>query len=121
MNSKMYFTLLFILIAFGCAQQQNESISDLIQPVNIKDGKSVKVVISDLFYVENYDVQFFPNDNFDVAVNKDKGTLEIIPNENFSGLDLLSFSFNNENYELPVKHVLRNKYLFKYRPGGDPK
>jgi glycosidase len=78
-------------------------------------------VISDLFYAESYDVNFLPNNNFDVAVYKNEGTLEITPKENFSGLDLISFNYYDETYELPVKHILRNKYLFKFKPVGDPK
>jgi cyclomaltodextrinase len=121
MNSKIYFTLLFVLVTFGCAQKQKETISDLIKPVNLKDGKSTKVVISDLFYAESYDINFLLNNNFEVATDRKDQTLEITPKKNFSGLDLISFNFNDKTFELPVKHVLRNKYLFKFKPAGDPK
>jgi hypothetical protein len=120
MNSKIYFVLILALASFGCAQQQNESLSDLIEIVNLKAETTTKVVISDLFYAKNYDCEFLHNDYFDVAVNKEEGTLKITPYKNFSGLDLISFNFNNETFELPVKLVRRNKYLFKYKPEGDP-
>jgi len=120
MYSIKYFILFITLVILSCVQQQKETISDLIQPITLKEGRSTKVLLSDLFYEENYDVKFLPNNNFDVTFDDKEQTLEITPAKNFSGLDLISFNIYNKTLELPVKLSLRKKYLFKYKPNGDP-
>ena len=72
MNSNIYFALILALASFGCAQQQKESISDLIKPVNLKQETTTKFVISDLFYAESYDINFLPNNNFEIEQEKDE-------------------------------------------------
>ncbi len=121
MKTKIFLILILTLASFGCSQQQTETISDLIQSLNLKEKITNKVVISDLFYAENYDLKFLPNKNFEVSVNEREGILEITPDKNFSGLDLISFSFYNKTFVLPVKLVRRKKYLFTYKPDGHPK
>ncbi|MEE9449827.1 MAG: alpha-amylase family glycosyl hydrolase, partial [Ignavibacteriaceae bacterium] len=120
MRSKKYFILFIALVTFGCTHQQKDTISELIKPINLKEGTSAKVVLSDLFYAKNYNVKFLPNNNFEVALDEKEQTLEITPKKNFSGLDLISFIIYDETFQLPVKLALKNKYLFKYKPGGNP-
>ncbi|RKY93417.1 MAG: hypothetical protein DRQ01_04795 [Ignavibacteriae bacterium] len=120
MHSTKCLTILIAFVLIGYAQGQKESISDLIYPINLKEGTTTKVVLSDLFYAKNYDVKFLPNNNFKVAVDEKEQTVEITPKDNFSGLDLISFILYGETFELPVKLTLKNKYLFKYKPEGNP-
>jgi glycosidase len=120
MRSKKYFILFIALVTFGCTHQQKDTISELIKPINLKEGTSAKVVLSDLFYAKNYNVKFLPNNNFEVALDEKEQTIEITPKKNFSGLDLISFIIYDETFQLPVKLALKNKYLFKYKPGGNP-
>jgi len=121
MHSAKCLTILIALVLIGCAQGQKESITDLIKSVNLIEGTTTKVVLSDLFYAKNYDVKFLPNNNFEVAIDEKEQTVEITPKTNFSGLDLISFTLYDETFELPVKLAIRNKYLFKYKPAGNPK
>ena len=120
MQSIKYLMLLISLVAIACTQPQNESISDLIKPINLKEGTPTKVFLSDLFYAEDYDIKFIPNNNFELTLDQKEQTIEIIPVKNFSGLDLISFTTNGKTLELPVKLSLRKKYLFKYTPDGNP-
>ena len=39
----------------------------------------------------------------------------------FTGLDVLSFTYENQQYQIPVKLQPRKKYLFTYKPKGKPK
>ncbi len=45
----------------------SQTIQDLIQPVNLSQDQSTKVLISDIFYSDNYNVEFTPSRNVDVS------------------------------------------------------
>ena len=45
----------------------SQTIRDLIQPINLYENQTTKVLISDLFYSEDYSVEFLPNLNVDVG------------------------------------------------------
>ena len=120
MKSEKILTFVLALITFGCAQPQN-TITDLIKPVTLKQGTTTILTLSDLFYADNYDVSFLPNKNFDVKVNDVENTVEITALNNFSGLDLISFDFSGKTYELPVKLELKRNYSFTYKPEESPR
>jgi len=120
MKLKNLFILLIALLSFSCAQQQQSTITDLIKPVNLKEGVTTRLVLSDLFYADNYNVDFLSNTNFSVRVDKKENIVEITPHKNFTGLDLISFNLFNKTFELPVKLGLKKKYLFSYKPKGNP-
>jgi len=117
MQTKYFYSLLLVLLTLSCQQNQQTSI-DLIKPVTLKEGSSTKLHLSDLFYADEYDVSFLPNDNFDVEVNKAENTIVIKALNNFSGLDLVSFSFSGKTFELPVKLIKKKRYSFSYTPEG---
>ncbi|MGB5849160.1 MAG: alpha-amylase family glycosyl hydrolase, partial [Ignavibacteriaceae bacterium] len=117
MDSKKCFILIIALVTFGCSQPQN-TITDLIKPVTLKQGTTTIVTISDLFYADNYDVSFLPNNNFDIEVNKTENFLKIKALNNFSGLNLVSFSLSGNTFELPIKLIRKKKYSFTYTPKG---
>ena len=120
MHRTIYIIISSFIVILGCAQKQKETISDLIKPINLKEGTSTKVLLSDIFYAESFDVKFLPNRNFDVSVDEKEETFKITPKESFSGLELISFSYDDDTLELPVKLELRKEYIFKYKPDGNP-
>jgi glycosidase len=120
MHSKKIFTLFIALVAFSCTKPQNTT-TDLIKPVTLKQGTTTILTLSDLFYTDFYNVSFLPNKNFDVKVNEADNTVEIKALNNFSGLDLISFDFSGKTYELPVKLELKKSYSFTYKPEESPK
>ncbi len=119
MERKHLFILLFVLVTFGCAQQNN-TINDLIKPINLKEETTTKIVLSDIFYAEDYNLKFLPNKNFDVVLDANENRIAITPINNFSGIELISFDLFDQPFELPVKLELRKKYLFRYKPSGNP-
>jgi len=119
MEHKHIFILLFALVTFGCAQQSN-TISDLIKPINLKGETTAKIVLSDIFYAEDYNLKFFPNKNIDVVLDTNLNIIAITPVNNFSGIELISFDLFDKTFELPVKLELREKFLFTYKPKGSP-
>jgi cyclomaltodextrinase / maltogenic alpha-amylase / neopullulanase len=93
-----------------------QTIRDLIQPINLLQDQTTKVMISDIFYSDNYIVEFTASKNVDVSYDNAKMEVSFAPKNNFSGMELISFKLNGEVYQVPVKLVKSPKYLFNYKP-----
>ncbi len=94
----------------------SQTIHDLIQPINLLQDQPTKVLISDIFYSDNYSVEFSSSKN--ITVSYDKSTMEVsfTPKNNFSGMELVSFKLDGEVFQIPVKLTKSKKYLFTYKP-----
>lgn len=93
-----------------------QSIYDLIPPINLYENQTTKFLISDLFYSEDYSVEFLPNKVVDVSYNEALKEISFKPKSIFSGIGLVSFKLNNETYEIPVKLIKSKTYQFTYKP-----
>jgi glycosidase len=113
--------LLLVLLTFSCSQNHNKKIYDIIQPVNLEEGIEKEIVISDLFYAKHYNLIFTPNENLIVEHDSVNNLLKLKARDGFTGLDLLEFTFENQQYYIPFKLQQRKKYLFTYKPKGKPK
>jgi glycosidase len=109
--------LLYILLTLTTATPQ--VISDLIQPVNLQQDETTKVLISDMFYSEDYSIEFLPDTHVYVTFDAKANEIFFTPKNNFSGIGLVSFKLNNEQYEIPIKLIKRKKYLFTYKPNPE--
>ncbi|MEP0860275.1 MAG: alpha-glucosidase C-terminal domain-containing protein [Ignavibacterium sp.] len=114
---KKLLLLSFILIT----PIQSQNIHDLIYPINLIEGETVTVPICDIFYSEEYPVEFQQNKFVDVKFNPASNEVSFTPNKNFSGMTLVSFKFYDNNYEIPVKLNKTKKYLFTYKPQAGEK
>ena len=116
MLKKIFLTSLFICSAINAQQ-----IFDLIQPVNLLQDGNTNVLVSDLFYSDNYDISFSPSKNIDVSFNTSTNEVSFTPKNNFSGIELVSFNLNGDVYQVPVKLTKSQKYLFTYKPQAGEK
>ena len=110
MLKKIFF---FAITIYSLSNAQ--TIQDLIQPINLSQDQSTKVLISDIFYSANYDFEFTSSNNIDVSYNKPTMEISLNPKNNFSGMELISFKFGGEVYQIPVKLTRSQKYLFTYK------
>lgn len=112
-----------ILIAIILATHllNSQTLHDLIPPINLYQNQTIKVLISDLFYAENYNVSFLPNDNVEVNYDKNSKKVSLTPNPTFSGIGLVSFKLNDQIYEIPVKLIKSRLYKFTYKPAPSDK
>ena len=94
----------------------SQTIHDLIQPINLSQDQPTIVMVSDIFYSEDYNVEFTPSKNVNASYNSSTMQLSLTPKNDFSGIELISFKYNGEVYQLPVKLVKSQKYLFTYKP-----
>ena len=121
MLKKLYYLPVLLLFFFSCSKNHTQKIQDIIQPINLEEGIEKEIVISDIFYVPNYNLTFSPNPNVTVNYDSVNNILKIKANEGFTGLDLLEFTFENQKYDIPFKLEPRKKYLFTYKPKGKHK
>jgi len=94
----------------------SQTIQDLIQPINLLQDQTTKVIVSDIFYSDNYNVEFKSNKNVGVSYDKSAMELSLTPKKDFSGIELISFTHSGEVYQLPVKLTKSPKFLFTYKP-----
>ena len=117
---KLFNLLLIILITIGCSHNHNKKIYDIIQPINLEEGIEKEIVISDLFYAEHYKLAFTPNENLVIVHDSVNNLLKLKAMDGFTGLDVLQFTYENQDYQIPFKLQPRKKYLFTYKPKGKP-
>lgn len=111
-------SLIFIIFNFLLISNINaQSITDIIPTQNLVAGKTDSVLISDMFYAENYD-GLVPGNNpsIEVKLNYNKTKLLLTPDNKAEGLSLLEFSFHNKSYRMPVR-INRERILsFTFKP-----
>lgn len=122
MFSKISLKVLFSLVFFNIGFAQE--ITDLIEPIKLTSGVSDTILVSDLFYAKNYDLNFLPNKDVSLSFDKSTKKLVIKPQKTFSGISLLNFTFNGKNYVLPIvmqpgKKELQS-FIFRYKPDNKP-
>ncbi|MBK7632595.1 MAG: hypothetical protein IPJ23_18235 [Ignavibacteriales bacterium] len=112
---------ILIISLFLISINYSQTIRDLIQPINLLQDQPTKVLISDIFYSDNYTVEFTSTNN--IIVSYDISTLEVLftPKKDFSGIELIPFKLNEEIYQIPVKLVKSKKYIFTYHPQAGEK
>ena len=111
--------LVFSIIIYS--QNFAQTIQDLIQPINLLQDQTTKVLISDIFYTDNFTVEFSSSKNINVSYDNSAKELSLTPKNNFSGMELISFKHDGEIYQLPVKLTKSQKYLFTYKPQNGEK
>ena len=114
---KNSFLISIFIISINFAQ----NIHDLIQPLNLLQDQTTKVLISDIFYSDSYDVEFTTRKYVDVSYDKSTMELSLNPHKDFSGMELISFKLGEETFQIPVRLVKSPKYLFTFKPQANEK
>ncbi|MFN3872344.1 MAG: alpha-amylase family glycosyl hydrolase, partial [Ignavibacterium sp.] len=114
---KKIFSIFFILIT----SIQAQTIHDLIKPIKLKEGETITVPLCDIFYSEDYQIEFLQNKFVDVKYNSESQEISLTARKDFSGITLVSFRYFDKIYEIPVKLNKTKKYLFTYKPKAGEK
>lgn len=112
---------LFLLYCFYYSLSFTQTIHDLIQPINLVEGETITIPICDIFYSEEYPVEFQNNKYVDVKFDSEKNEVSFTPGKDFSGMTLVSFEYFDKIYEIPVKLNKTKKYKFTYKPSSGEK
>jgi len=110
--------ILILLLLLGCSGSQTPDL-DIIPVQFVFSGDSENIVVSDLFYADDYSsLSFRKHPHLEAELSEDKSELMLSADRDFSGYTTLSFLFNDQQYELPVKVVERKYITFTYVPEG---
>lgn len=114
MNKFVKSVSLFLFVVISV--QAQEKIRDIIKPVTLVAGVPDTILVSDMFYSENYDVKFMPNKNVEVTYDKPSGKIAFKANANFSGMTLVNFSLGKHTYSVPVISRIQKEFKFTFKP-----
>ncbi len=89
-----------------------QGIKDIIKPLHLQAGKADTVLISDLFYSDNYDVSIIPGDNIKAVYNRESKTLAVKPDSKFEGFGLINFTLNDSFYAVPFYSEIVQNHTF---------
>lgn len=112
---------LFTILLFFNSLTFSQKIQDIIQPINLIEDETVTVPLCDIFYSEDYQLEFLPNSLVEVNYNKSAQEVSLFPKKEFSGITTISFNYFGKTYELPVKLNKTKKYKFTYKPKSGEK
>lgn len=116
---KRYINLILVsvfIFIIGCNESSLREIKDIIPVVKLISGETDSVLVSDLFYVENYDLKFEDTPNIEIKYLIESRTLILRANDNFEGMTLLDFAYHNRTYSIPVTVELLQKHKFTFTP-----
>lgn len=111
---------LFVLILIACESNSSRDIRDLIPPLALISGQTDTVRASDLFYAEDYDLEFLPHPRLQTRYQRENQTLLLRADPDFEGMTLLGFKYKGTVYHLPVSAEIRQSFTFRYRPAQAP-
>ncbi len=109
--------LLFIITNLNIFSQ---GITDIIKPLHLQTGKADTILISDIFYSDNYNLNFLPDKNASIEYNKVKKTLIVKPDKQFEGLDVIDFKVNDSVYTMPYYSRYIPDHTFSLRLKNHP-
>lgn len=118
MKKRYQLTLLFILLLsiISCQRQKSLDIADIIPNVNINHDSEKEIVLSDLFYAEDYDLTFLENRDLSLKYNSRKNSILIKSKTDYVGMTLIKFMHNDKFYNIPVSIQKHAKYKFQFTP-----
>ncbi|MBK8944828.1 MAG: hypothetical protein IPM32_06085 [Ignavibacteriae bacterium] len=108
-----YLVLFFTLLISSCQSNQSK-IKDIIQPINLVSGKIDSVIISDLFYHQNYNLKFSQNEN--VQLKKENNRLFLKTDSTFEGMTFVEFEVDKNLYQIPIISKKEKFYEFTFKP-----
>ncbi len=113
MKNKITILLLIWFVGIKLGAQQ---ITDIIQPVNLKAGKTDSVFVEDLFYSKNYDLTFLPSNEVKIIFDKTNNYVKFTPGSSFEGMTVAEFNLSGKTYLIPLIVKKEKYYKFEFKP-----
>jgi cyclomaltodextrinase len=105
-----------------CITGSSQELWDIIQPVKVRTGRPDTIVVSDLFYAKDYDLQFRKNASIAISFDRANNTVVFRPKDGFTGATIVDFELKDTTYSFPVivqgENARQRVHVFRYRPQG---
>lgn len=113
--------LLFILLSLlTSAHILSAGIDKIIPQIKLIQGQEKKIVLSDLFYLPDYDIKFENTIGIQTDYNAETNILKLY-SKNKTGYSLLKFNYDNVQYAIPLLITESNymRFTFKAERGSE--
>ncbi len=104
--------LLFLIFISFCVTIFPQGIKDIIKPVHLRAGITDTLLVSDLFYSDNYDIKVISGSSVNAVYNKNGKTLAVKPDSKFEGIGLINFTLNDSLYAIPFYSDIVKNHTF---------
>ena len=74
---KKILLVILLLLLYSCVNNELTEITDTIPNINLEFQTEKEIVISDLFYGENYNISFSKSYDVDIKYNKESNTIKL--------------------------------------------
>jgi len=115
-NISKLMTLLSLIFLLSCSTPISSDIQDIIPFIKLYSGETDSVLVSDLFYSENYNLKFDEHKKIDITYLEESKSLILTADVDFAGLTSLSFELEGRNYSIPVIVEKLQFHTFKFTP-----
>ena len=85
-----FFTIMVLFSS--CGTQPNREVYGIINTLRIETGQPDTVLVSDLFYAPDYDINFVENQFIKTTFDQASGKLILDADTSFTGITLLKFT-----------------------------
>ncbi len=117
------FLIVSVILFNFCMQekQATDEVKDIIKTVNLTAGVSDTLLISDMFYSDNYNLTFSKNSVIRIKYLEQKKLLILDADKNYSGITTIDFSTGKHKYAFPVRVKKIATHTFTYKPDKEYK
>ncbi|MCK5455505.1 MAG: hypothetical protein KAI45_00170, partial [Melioribacteraceae bacterium] len=112
----VFIFMLFQLFLSGCGNSESSKIKDIIPNINLEFQTEKEIVITDLFFSENYNISFSENENIDIQHNKESNSIKLKSKNDFVGMTLIKFKLDGVEYSIPITISKNASYKFQFTP-----
>ncbi|MCF6268790.1 MAG: hypothetical protein L3J41_03680 [Melioribacteraceae bacterium] len=113
----MVFSLIFLMLfSLGCSKEEDKLIKDIIPNINLEFNSEKEIVISDLFFSNNYALTFAENQHISIKHVKESNSITLKTKSDFVGMTLVEFTLDDNVYSIPATIHKNESYKFQFTP-----
>ncbi|MCK5520187.1 hypothetical protein KAJ27_15130 [bacterium] len=109
----IYTVVVSVSLQFCTGNETHSQKIDLLDKLILFSGNEKEIVISDLFYSEDYSsVKVMDHSQIELHYDMEHGIITMKPNDTFSGYTSMIFQYKNQMYHVPVQVKKKIKHQF---------